>query len=570
MNEQSISALHHLFDEFFVDYYRLNPLQATFDGVPGFNDQLPAEDEQYLEQVHSCYRHYLDKLTAFDRHHLGIDDQISYAIMEHQIQSVLRLSGYHTEYMPINQFTGLHLYMAMLGSDDSVQPFKDLKDYNNWLSRCKAFVRWTEVAIENMRKGIAVCLVLPKILVHRVIDQLESLIRTGEASVFYQPVRSFPESIDAATRRELTTAFDNMIERDMNGSLFKLLVFLKEDYLPCARAGSGLSELPLGKEMYLDYIFASVTREEDPEAIYELGLREVDRIKAEMMSIKAELGFKGSLKDLFDFMKTDRRFFPFSTDQEVLDAYQSVYDRIKPNLSKYFGIVPSCPFEIRKTEEYRAASASAEYVPGDPAAGRPGVFYVPVIDPLKINVTSDEMESLFLHEAIPGHHYQISIQYENDQIPLIRQKYWSSAVGEGWALYCESLGEQLGVLTDPYHKLGALGAEMHRAVRLVVDTGLHLGKMNREEAIEYNVAQEPITPEAAAVEIERYMAWPAQALAYKIGELKIKFLRDKYRSQLGSSFDLKAFHDTILKGGVMPLEVFETYMDDWAKGLSDQ
>src|SRR5690606_4742139 len=199
-----------------------------------------------------------------------------------------------------------------------------------------------------------------------VIDQLESLIRTGEASVFYQPVRSFPESIDAATRRELTTAFDNMIERDMNGSLFKLLVFLKEDYLPCARAGSGMSELPLVKEMYLDYIFASVTREDVPEAIYELGLREVDRIKAEMMSIKAELGFKGSLKDLFDFMKTDRRFFPFSTDQEVLDAYQSVYDRIKPNLSKYFGIVPSCPFEIRKTEEYRAASASAEYVPGDP------------------------------------------------------------------------------------------------------------------------------------------------------------------------------------------------------------
>lgn len=567
MELQKLSSLHQLFDDFYKEVYRLNPLQATFDGVPGYNDQLPAEDESYLAELHNTYADFLKRLKGFDTSKLNMDDEICYSIMENQIESVLKLAPFHLEYMPINQFTGLHLYMAMLGSGSSVQPFKTLNDYNAWLKRCNAFVRWTEVAIQNMRKGIKTKMVLPKILVEKVIGQLQDLIKPIHESVFVEPTRSYPDSFSESDRGQMDEGFKKMIEQQMNPALQDLLKFFQNEYLAAARSSSGINALPNGKQLYQEFIFASVTSYEDPESVYQLGLQEVNRITREMENIKAQLGFKGTLSALFEFMKSDSQFFPFKTDAAVLEAYQNVYDRIKPYLSDYFGVTPLCPFEIRKTEEFRAASASAEYVPGDINSGRPGVFYVPILNPKEINVTNDEMESLFLHEAVPGHHYQISLQYENIAVPLLRQKYWSSAFGEGWALYCESLGEMLGVLTDPYHKLGALGAEMHRAVRLVVDTGLHMGKMTREEAIAYNMAHEPITEVSAIAEIERYMSWPGQALSYKIGELKIKQLRDKYKEQLAEQFRLKDFHDAILKGGVMPLDIFEKYMDGWASNL---
>jgi uncharacterized protein (DUF885 family) len=291
----------------------------------------------------------------------------------------------------------------------------------------------------------------------------------------------------------------------------------------------------------------------------------VERISAEMEKIKSQIGFKGTLSELFEFMKTDKQFMPFKTDKEVLDAFQSIYETIKPNLAKYFGMMPITPFEIRKTEDFRAASASPQYNQGDLPSGRPGIFYVPILNPTKIN--NDDFEALFLHEAIPGHHFQMSIQNENSAVPEFRQKYNNSAFVEGWALYTESLGKELGLYTDPYHQLGSLALEIHRAIRLVVDSGLHTGKMSREEAIKYNMLHEPISEESATAEIERYMVWPGQALSYKIGELKINELRDKYKKQLGKAFSIRNFHDTILKGGAMPLTVFENYMDDWAKGV---
>lgn len=565
MRIETNTELNRLFDDFYRDSYALNPLQATFDGVEGFNDQLWAEDDAYWKTLYKTYRDYYKRLKRFDMGLLTSDEVISYAIMENQIQSVLNFEPFHLAYMPINQFTGLHLYMAILGSGASVQPFKTLKDYNDWLVRCKAFVRWTEVAIENMRKGIKRKMVLPQSLVVKITPQLEELTKTDDSSIFYAPTKNYPADFGADDQKILDERFKEMIENDLVPSFQKLLVFFKEEYLPHARLSSGVNDLPDGQKLYQQYIFASVTKHLNPESVYQLGLKEVERISTQMSKIKDQIGFKGSLRELFEFMKTDPQFFPFDSDQAVLDAYQSVYDRIRPNISTYFGVAPVSPFEIRKTEDFRAASASAEYVPGDLSSGRPGVFYVPILNPREVNVTNDEMESLFLHEAIPGHHYQISLQYENAKVPKLRQKYWSSAFGEGWALYCESLGKELGVLTDPYHQLGALGAEIHRAIRLVVDTGLHMGKMTREEAIAYNMQHEPISEASATAEIERYMAWPGQALSYKIGELKIKELRDKYKNQLGENFSLREFHDAILKGGVMPLDVFENYMDHWAK-----
>jgi uncharacterized protein (DUF885 family) len=282
-----------------------------------------------------------------------------------------------------------------------------------------------------------------------------------------------------------------------------------------------------------------------------------------MERIKNETGFTGDLKAFFTYLKTDKKFTPYKTPKEILDAFEAIHKRMQPNLEKNFGHTPKTPFEIRQTEAFRAASASAEYNQGSADGTRPGIFYIPILDATTFNTTSG-MESLFLHEAIPGHHYQVSLQQENDKLPRFRRFGGNNAYAEGWALYCESLGKELGLYGDPYQYMGALGDEMHRAIRLVVDVGMHTKGMTRQEAIQYMMDNEPISEEGATVEIERYMVIPAQALGYKIGALKIRELRTRYEQQLGKAFNISDFHDTILKDGNMPLDVLEKKMDAWA------
>jgi len=560
--------LHRLFDRYYKESNALNPLNATFNGIDGFNDQLPADDTAQLKKVHSFYVKYLKQLQAFSTTTLNKEDNISYAILENDLKTALLFEKYHTEYMPVNQFDNLPMYMAMLGSGTSAQPFKTVKDYDNWLKRCKAFTVWTDVAIENMRKGITTGMVLPKTLAIKVIPQMQTLAKNEENSSFYEPIKNFPNDFSESDKNRLSAEFKEIIPENIFASMQKLADFFQNEYLPKARLTSGINALPNGAELYRDYIFLNTTTHKNPEEIYRLGLSEVARITSEMEQIKTSIGFNGTLPELFGFMKTDKQFMPFKTDKEVLDAYQTIYAIIKPHLPEYFGIAPQTPFEIRKTEDFRAASAApAQYIPGDLPTNRPGIFYVTILDPAKINITNMDMESLFLHEAIPGHHYQASLQYEHTSVPKFRQKYFCNAFMEGWALYTESLGKDLGLYTNPYHQLGAFGAEMHRAIRLVVDAGLHTGKMTREDAIQYMTDHEAISEQVATAEIERYMAMPGQALGYKIGELKILELRDKYQKQLGDKFNIRDFNDAILEGGAMPLTVFEMYMNDWAKGI---
>lgn len=565
--QQNNPELHQLFDEYYKEANAINPVLATLNGVSDYNDQLPADDERYMKRKHDFYMKYLQQLQTFAQETLNKEDKLSYAILQNNLQAAMKLEEYHAEYMPVNQMDNLPMYMALFGSGTSAQPFKTVKDYDNWLKRCKAFPKWTDVAIENMRKGIRAGIVLPKSLVVKVIPQMQALAKNDENSTFYEPIKNFPKDFSERDKNRLSKEFKEIISKDIFASLQKLVTFLQNEYLPKARLTSGINALPNGKEMYKDYIFLNTTTHKDPEEVYQLGLLEVARITSEMEKIKTSIDFKGTLRELFEFMKTDKQFMPFKTDNEVLDAYQTIYTTIKPHLPEYFGITPKTPFEIRKTEDFRASSVPAQFSPGDLPTNRPGVFYVSILDPAKINITNMDMESLFLHEAIPGHHFQVSLQFENTGVPLFRQKSWNNAYVEGWALYAESLGKDLGVYTNPYHQLGALSMEIHRAIRLVVDAGLHTGKMNREEAIKYTMDNEPISEQDATSEIERYMAMPAQALSYKIGELKIKELRDKYKKQLGNQFSIRDFHDTILKGGPMPLTVFENYMDDWAKSV---
>jgi uncharacterized protein (DUF885 family) len=299
------------------------------------------------------------------------------------------------------------------------------------------------------------------------------------------------------------------------------------------------------------------------EEIYNTGLSEVKRIRKEMEDIKNSTGFRGNLDSFFQFMRTDKQFMPFKTPEEVLDSFRHIYAIIKPALSKYFVLFPKSRFEIRQTEAFRAASASIEYLQGTPDGSRPGVFYVPILDATTFNITSG-MESTFLHEAIPGHHYQSSLQIEDSSLPSFRRFKWYGAYGEGWALYCESLGKELGLYTNPYQHMGALGDEIHRAIRLVVDVAIHSKGMTREEAIKYMMENEAIDEHGATAEIERYMADPAQALSYKIGALKIRELRNKYTKQLGNKFNIGKFHEQVLNSGCLPLSVLEEKLDKWA------
>jgi uncharacterized protein (DUF885 family) len=440
-----------------------------------------------------------------------------------------------------------------------------VKDYDNWLARAKEFTTWSDSAVVYFRKGMETGFVLPSVLVEKMLPQMDAMVvDDATKSLFYEPIKKMPESFSAEDKERLTKAYVSLINDDLVPSYKKLGAFLHDEYLPKARSTTGINALPDGDAYYKFLIRYWTTTDKTPDEIYQTGLSEVQRITEEMEKTKASVNYPGDLKSFFEYMKTDSKFMPYKTPEEVLNAFHSIQSKIDPKLKTMFGRVPKTKFEIRQTEAFRAASASAEYNQGSADGSRPGIFYVPIIDATKFNTTSG-MESLFLHEAIPGHHYQMSLQQENESLPMFRRFLWYGAYGEGWALYCESLGKELGCYTDPYQYMGALGDEMHRAVRLVVDVAMHTGKMTREEAIKYMTDHEAISTEGATAEIERYMAIPGQALSYKIGALKIRELRAKYEKQNGDKFKLSDFHDEFLKDGCMPLDVLEKKMDRWAE-----
>jgi len=558
-------ALGPLFDAYWEKQSRLDPLSATSQGDNRFNDQLPNDGTRaYRDSLRVFYQTYLTRLERFDRARLGSNDQLSYDVFRYQMQQNLAGLRLNTWMMPFNQFYALPLTMGQMGSGEGIQPFKTVKDYDNWLGRVRGFTVWADTAMANFRTGVRAGVVLPRALVVRMVPQMRALVVVDPTkSLFYSPIRKFPASFSAADKARLTADYKQAIDTKLVPTYKKLGDFLQTEYLPRTRATSGLGSLPGGPAMYKYLVANSTTTEMTPAEIYQVGLGEVKRIRAEMERVKASVGFTGDLRAFFEYLKTDPRFRPYKTPAQILAAFEAIHQRMEPNLKKMFAHVPKTLFEIRQTEAFRAASASAEYNQGAPDGSRPGIFYVPILDATKFTTTSG-MESLFLHEAIPGHHYQISLQQENTGLPKFRRFGGQNAYVEGWALYCESLGKELGLYTDPYQYAGALGDEMLRAVRLVVDTGLHSRNLTREQAIAYMLDNLPLSTQDATSAIERYMAIPGQALGYKIGALKIRALRTKYEQQLGPKFSLSAFHDEILRDGSMPLAVLEKKMDAWA------
>jgi uncharacterized protein (DUF885 family) len=558
-------SLAELFSNYYDQRMQLFPLEATANGDNRFNDLMPVDfTDSYRQKLTHFFSSYNDSIATFNRDNLNENDQISYDIFKYEMAMSLEGLTFHDNYAPANQFYGLPLTLGQMGSGEGNQPFKTVADYGNWLKRASHFSEWTDSAIIYFKKGIDSGWVLPKALVVKMIPQLTAMETSDPSkSLFYGPIKMLPKDFSDSDKSRLKGEYEKLISQQLIPSYKKLADFLKNEYLPKARTTTGISGVKGGDKYYLYLVKFWTTTNKTPDEIYNTGLSEVKRIRGLMDSVKNAVGFKGDLNEFFHYMRTDKRFFPYKTPEDVLNAFRAIKERVEPHLKDYFGIAPKSKFEIRQTEAFRAASSSIEYNPGTADGSRPGIFYIPIVDATKFNSTSG-MESTFLHEAIPGHHYQMSLQMENKNLPEFRKYSWYGAYGEGWALYCESLGKELGLYTDPYQYMGALSDDVHRAIRLVVDVAMHTKGMTREEAIKYSLDNEPYTEDAVIAEIERYMAIPGQALSYKIGALKIKELRDKYKQELGSKFNISDFHDEYLKDGCMPLEIVEKKMDRWA------
>ncbi len=554
-------------NEFFKNYYnehnRLYPMLATANGDNRFNDLFPNDiSEAYRDTLRKFYSTYLDSLNKFDFNSLDANDQTSYEILKWDLEIALEGMKFQDYLMPINQFWSNTITFPQYGSGQGNQPFKTVQDYDNFLKRIDGFVVWCDTAIGNMKRGMALGIVYPKVLMERVLPQMKSmLVKDPKESIFYMPITNIPKDFSAADRDRLEGAYINAIMDKIVPVYGRMHDFIRDEYIPKCRTTAGISDIPGGRDYYQFLIKYWTTTSMTADQVFAIGESEVKRLRGEMEKIKDATGFKGDLRAFFTYLNKDKQFFPFTTPKEVIDSFEHIHAQMQPQLNKLFDDVPKTKFEIRQTEKFREASASAEYNQGTPDGSRPGIFYVPVPDPKKFNTYG--MEDLFLHEAIPGHHYQISLQQENNSLPEFRRFGWYGAYGEGWALYTESLGKELGLYNDPIQYFGALSEEMHRAIRLVVDAGMHTKGWTREQAIQYSLENEGESEEAITSEVERYMAIPGQALSYKIGQMKIRELRSKAEKELGAKFNIAKFHDAILESGCLPLSVLEAHINKW-------
>ncbi len=564
-NITETKSVNDVFENYYQESLKLYPLDATSQGDLRYNDFLPNSlSDEFRNQEKEFYYNYKNLINKYDDKLLTEEDLLSKKILLWECNRNLERLDFNEHLTPINQFWTLQLTMGQLAAGMSSQPFNTYDDYTNWIKRIDDYIIWLTTAINRMSQGIESGYVLPKTLILKVLPQLKAISNSNlEENIFYSPVNLFPSDFTEAEKTILKNEYENMILNKIIPNYETLYDFMKDTYLPNGRDSSGISSLDSGLNYYDYSIRLYTTTNMTADEIHQLGLNEVRRLLSEMESVKSKVGFKGNLKSFFDHVRQKDELIPFDKPEEVIDNFNKIHEKMMPMVNSLFELQPKTPFEVRRTESFREKSASAEYSPGSLDGSRPGIFYVPIPDISNYNFFSDE--DLFLHEAIPGHHYQISLQQENKSLPSFRKSLWYSAYGEGWALYSESLGKELGLYEDPYQYFGMLSAEMHRAIRLVVDTGIHTKGWSREKAIEYSLENEAESEASIISEIERYMANPGQALSYKIGQLKILQLRKKAENELGENFNIKIFHRKVLESGCIPLELLEDKIDRWIK-----
>ncbi|WKK67396.1 DUF885 domain-containing protein [Lutimonas zeaxanthinifaciens] len=569
-NPDEVKAeLTALLEDYYAESMRLDPLMATSNGIYTYNDQFPDYlSKSYKDSMISFNKRYLKRAEEIESSYLSQTDSVSKAVMIWKLNMELNRLKFRIELFPLDQLSGKNLLMGKFATGSSAQPFKTVEDYENWLKRLDGFVLWLDAAEQRMKEGASIRYILPSSLILKVVPQLKAMTEDQvEEHLFYSPVRNFPTTFSEEDKERLTEAYSAMIEEKLIPAFKSLYDYVSVEYLEQGRNSSGIDAIPNGKEFYEFTILNYTTTDLSAEEIHQIGLDEVARIYAEMENVKEEVGFEGSMTAFFDHIRTSEKLMPFKSTDQVINNFNRIHKAMKPNLKKLFFEAPKTKFEVKRTEAFREASASAQYNQGSLEEGRAGIFYVPIPDASKYNTFYDE--SLFLHEAIPGHHYQIALTQENDSLPDFRKNLWFSAYGEGWALYTESLGKELGLYKDPYQYFGMLNAEMHRAIRLVVDTGLHSKGWTREQAIQYSMDHEALTKNRITSEVERYMARPGQALSYKIGQLKIIELRKRAEENLGEKFDVRAFHHEILKTGCIPLSILEEQIELWVRSQQE-
>lgn len=563
--------LGSLVEEFFQRELELNPLLATSIGDNRYNDRLANSlSAEYRQAYRAHNQEYLDRLLAIDPAALtSEDDRLTYATFRWDREMELESFEYPDHLQPIDQFYSIPNFFVQLGSGSSIHPFKTVDDYEDFLSRGDDFVEIMNQAIENMRIGMDQGIVQPRILMERVLPQLESqFAEKVEDSTFWDPIENMPESFSAADRERLTAAYRSAITEKIIPAYRRLHEFISSEYLQATRDTHGLGALPGGADWYAYLVRRRTTTDMTPAEIHQIGLDEVARIHAEMHDVMDQVGFEGDLKAFFEYLNTDDRFY-YDEPEQLIQGYRDMSERIESLTPKLFSLFPKTGFEVRAVEPFREKSASGgQYRSGSPDGARPGVFFANTYD-IKAR-PKWAMESLFLHEAIPGHHFQISIQQELENLPDFRRFGGYTAFTEGWGLYAETLGKELGVYTDPYQYFGALNAELWRAIRLVVDTGFHSKGWTRGQVLDYMYANSAVKEARAVSEAERYMAIPGQALSYKIGQLKILELRDRAEAALGEDFEVKAFHTAVLEDGSLPLDLLETKIDHWIQSQQSE
>ena len=557
------AELATLLDDYFERNLVLSPTSATSIGDDRYDDKYTNSiGPEHRAARHALNTEFLARLEAVDRAALSTQEHYSYDMFKLQREMSLAGEQYPGHLAPMNQFRSATSSFVNLGSGSGLHPFKTVKNYDDFLGRVDGFVVYVEQAIANMKEGVQQGVTQPKILMQKYLPQVESqLVDSAEESGFYAPITNLPDSFSDEDRDRLTAAYRDAIENKIIPAYSRIANFMQDEYLAAARDSVGLLDLPNGDAWYAHNVRSITTTDLTPDEIHQIGLDEVTRIHGEMRGVMEYIGFEGSLQEFFKYVYDDPQFF-FEEPEQLIQRYRDMSAHIEGLAPKLFETFPKTAFEVRRVEPFREASSSkGSYQSGSPDGSRPGIFYA---NAYNVGVRPKwDMQSLYLHEAIPGHHYQIMLQRENDDLPRFRRFGGFTAYIEGWGLYAESLGKEIGVYTDPMDYFGSLNAELWRSIRLVTDTGIHAKGWTRQQVLDYMYANSAVSETRAVSEAERFMAIPGQALAYKIGMLKIREIRANAEAALGDNFDVRAFHTQILKDGAMPLSMLETKLEAW-------
>ena len=564
VRQQSKAAqLNRIYDEYWDASMRLNPLQATFQGDARHNDQLPnILSAAYRQQSHDFTVEWLGKVEKIGTDGLTGQDLLSYEIFVRDARMSLAAEKYPSWMLPVSQYYNLGSIMAILGSGSGAQPFNTVADYDSWSRRSLGIAPLFDQAVANMRDGMKAGVVQPRDLMEKVLPQLDAVIKpTAEESIFWAPVRNMPEDFPAADKARISAEYKRMIEYRIMPAYRALRGFIATEYLPATRTSDGLGALPNGQAWYTQNIVQSTAATLDAKQIHAVAEQRVASLQAQIAATLKDNKIRGSQQKVLRNMRTDRSF-QYANSEALLTRYKQLQAQVGSRLPALLGTLPKAPLEVRAVEPERAASASAvAYQPPLPDGMRPGILYVNTTNLPSRRRWAAPMQ--FLHEGIPGHHVQLGLQQELDKLPRFRRLGGDIAFIEGWGLYAESLGEQLGVYQDPYERIGYLQAALTRAARMAADTGVHAQGWSKRQAVDYLVKTADMPTEDATAEVERFMALPGQTLPNGLGELKMVELRDRAKAALGPRFDLRRFHEEILRDGSMPLDILDAKMTRW-------